>query len=175
MKRSAGKGRLSECASGAHAFWKKGLIPGSYGVTPILARMAGIPTMPDGGTRMGKKKSLKIHYEAQLSCPEGLWGMTMTITRGDTTWTSPWFAFQRMERQNFLEARKKAAEQFIALHRVLEPDAEEPFSIDQWGVYGSKRTRILPEEGAWKCLKNNHWFAYEPPPSWPPSAGRRAR
>lgn len=115
---------------------------------------------------MKKNKSLKIFYEAQLSCPEGRWGMTMTITRADSTWTSPWFAFNGMRFQTFEEAREKAAEQFIALRTVLEGESKN--RIDQWGVYGpKKRMTIKPDEGAWKC-GNGHWFAYAPPPAWPP-------
>lgn len=108
------------------------------------------------------KRSNRVFYEAQLSCPEGRWGMTLTITRGESTWTSPWFAFQMMRYQTFEEARVKAAEQFVALRRTLEGETSTA-KIDQWGVYG----KILPQEGAWKCSEG-HWFKYEPPPAWPP-------
>lgn len=95
---------------------------------------------------MSKKKSLKIFYEAQLSCPEGRWGMTMTITRGDSTWTSPWFAFTGMRFQNFEEARQKAGEQFIALRTVLE---DEPSAVNRIAIkpYVGRHRKEGEEDG----------------------------
>lgn len=144
----------------------------------------------------------KIYYEAQLSCPDGRWGMTLTITRAKSHWTCPWFALPDMRYQTFSEAQRRAYLQILHLRTCLENPNDTVVQIkgpvadtasvytfgderdhpegsrEYWRALHDRKVRegtmpatqevVFPLEGAWKCLKNGHWFKYEPPPAWPP-------
>lgn len=103
---------------------------------------------------------MKIFYEPQLSCQEGLWGWTLRIVRQDGneewSWTNQWAPLPMLEEQTFDAAKKEAIRQLVALDRVLKGSG-----IEQAPIKG---------DGMWQC-PDGHLFRYEPPPAYPPWCG----